>query len=90
MAPLRVTGRVYETTPDGRVGISGAVISMEHHGPDAPFYSVVADAEGRYIACGIPRGWPISFWVWRQGYEESYVWHQFAADDTVDIELKRR
>jgi hypothetical protein len=89
-SPLRVTGQIYEMTPVGRIGVSGATIGMDHHGPDAPFYSVVSDADGRYTACGIPAGWPIAFWTGKPGYDDSYVWHQFNADSTVDIELTRR
>jgi hypothetical protein len=88
---LKVTGQVYENTPEGRTGVAGAVISLEWL-PDAPFLYVFTDANGHYTACGIPPEWPIAFWplVWHQGYYDPYEWHRFSTDTTLDIELKRR
>lgn len=90
MPPLTVTGQVYEITPAGRVGISGAWVGLEHHAPDAPFLTVFSGADGRYAACGIPSDWALAFWAGRTGYSDTYVWHRFSADSTVDIELKRQ
>jgi hypothetical protein len=90
MTPLRVSGQVYEMTASGRIGIAGASIGLEHHAPDAPFLDVVTDADGRYTICGIPRSWPIAFWVGKSGYSDSYTWRSFGADGTLDIELQRR
>ena len=91
MPPLRVTGQVYEMTPAGRVGVSGAWIGMDHHLPDSPFLTVFTDADGRYAACGIPPNWPIGFDTGKTGYEvaANTVWHYFRADTTLDIELRR-
>jgi hypothetical protein len=88
---VRISGQMYEMTPAGRAGVGGAVLYLEWYN-DAPFLYVYADEEGRYLACGIPRNWQIAFWplVWHQGFEDPYVWHQFNADSTLDIELKRR
>lgn len=36
MPPLRVTGKVYETTPAGRIGLDGASIGIEWPAPDSP------------------------------------------------------
>jgi len=90
MPPLRVSGQVYEMTPVGRVGIGGASVGLEHHATDAPFLDVVTDADGRYTACGIPRGWQIALWVGKSGYSDTYTWKSFSADGTFDIELQRR
>jgi hypothetical protein len=89
MPPLRVTGQIYEMTPSGRVGLDGASIGMEWMAPDSVFITVNADKDGRYTACGIPANAPIAFWAFKSGYDDPYVWHQFTADTTVDIELKR-
>jgi hypothetical protein len=91
MPPLHVTGQVYEITPAGRVGVSGAWIGMDHHVPDSPFLTVFTDAEGRYAACGIPPNWPIGFDTGKTGYEFAgqTVWHYFRADTTLDIEMRR-
>jgi hypothetical protein len=91
MPPLRVTGQVYEMTPAGRVGVSGASIGMDHHLPDAPFLTVFTDADGRYRACGIPANWPIGFDVGKSMYEvaDRTYWRHFNADTTLDIEVRR-
>lgn len=86
--PLRLTGQVYETTPTGRVGIGGALVYFESHS-DASFLEVYADADGRYTACGIPANRPIAISPWQEGFDNPYAWHQFSADATLDLELKR-
>ena len=58
-APLRVTGQIYEMTPAGRVGLGGAVIYV-YLANDGYFLTVVADAEGYYLACGIPANRPLA------------------------------
>jgi hypothetical protein len=88
-SPLRISGQIYEMTESGRVGLAGAWLGLEHHGSDAPFLDAAADADGRYAACGIPAGWPMVVSASKPGYVNSYVWHQFGADSTFDIELKR-
>lgn len=95
-APLRVSGRIYETTPAGRVGLGGAVIHL-WWANDGYFLTVVADARGDYQACGIPANRPIAFEPFRDlsagydgEYETPYTWEQFTADATRDIELRRR
>lgn len=90
MPPLRVSGQIYETTSAGRVGLDGAVIGMEWMAPDSPFLDVQTDKGGRYTACGIPASTPIAFWTGKTGYLDTYVWHDFSADSSLDIELKRR
>jgi hypothetical protein len=92
-----VTGQIYEVTPAGRVGLGGAVIYV-YWANDGYFLTVVADADGYYLACGIPANRPMAFEVARNlsagyngDYEIPYIWYQFGgADLTRDIELKRR
>jgi hypothetical protein len=95
-APLRVTGQIYENRPAGRVGLGGAVIYIDYAN-DGPFLTVVADADGNYLACGIPSNRQMAFEVARNlsaGYDGDYeiprIWYQFGADATRDLELKRR
>jgi hypothetical protein len=88
MPPLKLTGLVYETTPAGRVGVGGALVAFDWHS-DGPFFEVNADADGRFTACGIPANRPIAVSAWQQGFDGPYAWHQFAADTTLDLELKR-
>ena len=90
LPPLRVRGQIYEMTDSGRLGVAGAMIGLEHDSPDAPFLTVVADANGRYTACGIPPDRPISFATWHEAYMDTYNWHRFHADTTLDIEIRRR
>jgi hypothetical protein len=89
MPPLKVTGQVYETTPTGRVGLDGASIGIDWPAPDSPFLTVFAGKDGRYSICGIPANTPIALWTGRIGYTDTYIWHQFSADSTIDIELTR-
>jgi hypothetical protein len=93
-APLTVTGEIYEATPAGRVGLGGAVIYLEW-AFESNFLTVVADAEGRYQACGIPASRPMKFEVFRsvtEGYDPecaNYIWGwDFGTAPTRDIELK--
>jgi len=91
MAPLRITGRIFETTPSGRVGVDGASIYIDWLAPDSPFMTIYADREGRFTACGIPANTQLGFWTSKAGYDDPYAWHQFSADTgAVDIELKRK
>jgi hypothetical protein len=88
MPPLRLTGQVYETTPAGRVGVGGALVAFDWHS-DGTFFELYAGADGRFTACGIPANRPIAVSAWQQGFDGPYEWRQFAADTTLDLELKR-
>jgi hypothetical protein len=90
MPPLRVTGTVYEMTPGGRVGLGGASIGLEWPAPDSPFLTAFARNDGRYSVCGVPSNTPIAFWTGKAGYADTYAWHQFSGDSTMDIGLVRR
>jgi len=90
MPPLRVSGQIYETTPSGRVGLAGASIGLEWLAQDSLFITVTADRNGRYSLCGIPASAQIAFWTIKTGYNDTYVWHEFTADTSVDIELTRK
>jgi hypothetical protein len=91
-APLRVTGRIYEMTPAGPVGVSQAGIEVLWYS-DALLLSVLPDAHGYYTACGIPANRLVLFDILSGGaYEvvsQSFPWREFAGDTTLDIELKR-
>jgi hypothetical protein len=93
-SPFIVTGRIYETTLAGRVGLGGAAIHLEF-GYEGYFLTVVADAEGFYQACGISP--PMGFEVFRSvsdGYDSecaNYVsGRDFGTAPTRDFELKPR
>ena len=95
-ASLTVPGQIYEMTPAGRVGLAGSVIHL-YWANDGYFHTVVADENGKYVACGIPANRPIAFEGainlaagYNGEYETDYTWHQFSSDATLDIELKRR
>lgn len=93
MPPLRVSGLLFRTTPAGRVGVSRGEIAL-YLSSDASvqttapafFLEVDADANGNYLACGLPANWPIRF---TSGFEDYEAWHQFSADGNLDIELKQ-
>jgi hypothetical protein len=94
--PLRVTGRIYEMTPSGPVGLAGAEINIEWAN-DGGFVAATADGNGYYLACGIPPNRLMAFEVFRNpfdGYGGEYEiprsWYQFSGDATLDFELKRR
>jgi hypothetical protein len=91
--PLRVSGQLFRNTPAGRVGVSrgeiGLSLSLEastQTSVTAFFLEVDADANGNYVACGLPANWPIRF---VSGFEDYQAWHQFSADGTLDIERRQ-
>jgi hypothetical protein len=88
MPPLKVSGQVFETTPAGRVGVGGAQVVFEWY-YEVTVLDIYADADGHYEACGIPANRPIAVGAWQEGFEGPYARHQFSADTTLDLELKR-
>jgi hypothetical protein len=93
MPPLRVSGQLFQMTPAGRVGVSRGEINLSlsleasaRTVATAFFLEVDADANGQYVACGLPANWPIRF---ISGFEDYQAWHQFGADGTLDIERQR-
>jgi hypothetical protein len=92
MPPLRVSGQLFQITPAGRLGVSRGEILLElsldasaQTTSTAVFLEVDADANGNYLACGLPANWPIRF---ISGFEDYQAWHQFSADGTLDIERR--
>jgi hypothetical protein len=93
MPPLRVSGQLFRITPAGREGVSRGEIALElsldasaQTTPRAFFLEVDADANGNYLACGLPADWPIRF---ISGFEDYQAWHQFSADGTLDVERRQ-
>ena len=92
MPPLRVSGQLFQMTPAGRVGVRGEIalqLSLDASAQTtstAFFLEVDTDANGNYLACGLPANWPIRF---TSGYEDYQEWHQFGADGTLDIERRQ-
>ena len=93
MPPLRVGGQLFRITPAGRVGVSHGEIALAlsldasaQTASTAFFLEVDADANGNYLACGLPANWPIRF---VSGFEDYQAWHQFSADATLDIERRQ-
>ena len=91
--PLRVSGQLFRMTPAGRVGVSRGEIALQlsldasaQTTSTAFFLEVDADANGNYLACGLPANWPIRF---ISGFEDYQAWHQFSADGTLDIERRQ-
>jgi hypothetical protein len=90
--PLRVSGQLFQSTPAGRVGVRGEIalaLSLEASSQTtstALFLEVDTDANGNYLACGLPANWPIRF---VSGFEDYQAWHQFSADGTLDIERRK-
>jgi hypothetical protein len=92
MPPLRVSGQLFQMTPAGRVGVSrgeiGLSLSLDgstQNTSPALFLEVDADANGNYLACGLPANWPIRF-----NSGDYQAWHQFGADATLDIEQRQQ
>ena len=93
LPPLRVRGQLFRITPAGRVGVSRGEIALDlsldastRTTSTAFFLEVDADANGNYLACGLPANWPIRF---TSGFEDYQAWHQFSADATLDIERRQ-
>jgi hypothetical protein len=93
MPPLRVSGQLFRITPAGRVGVGRGEIALElsldgsaQTTSTAFFLEVDADANGNYLACGLPANWPIRF---TSGFQDYQAWHEFSADGTLDIERRQ-
>ena len=93
MPPLRVSGQLFQMTSNGRVGVSRGeimvLLSLDMSSQTtsrAFFLEVDADANGHYLACGLPANWPILF---LSGFEDYEKWHQFSADAILDIERQQ-
>jgi hypothetical protein len=93
MPPLRVSGQLFQMTLAGRAGLSRGSLDLSlsldasaQTTSTAFFLEVDADANGNYLACGLPANWPIRF---ISGYEDYQKWHQFGADGTLDIERQQ-
>lgn len=86
--PLRITGQVYEMTPDGRKGVGRATVGFDW-AYESTLFQVEADADGRFSACGIPHGWPLMMGAGQEGYITFYERKSFISHTTIDIELKR-
>jgi hypothetical protein len=93
MPPLRVNGQLFRMTPEGRVGVSRGEIMLQLSWDASTqissavfFLEVDADANGNYLACGLPVDRPILF---GSGFEDYVAWHQFSSDATLDIERKQ-
>jgi len=92
LPPLRVSGLLFRTTPAGRVGINLGEIGLDlsrsasSQTSSAFFLEVDADANGNYLACGLPANWPILF---ISGFEDYHAWHQFNSDTVLDIERRQ-
>ena len=93
LPPLRVTGQLFRMTPAGRVGVGRSEIALDlsldasaQTTMTAFFLEVDTDANGNYLACGLPAEWPIRF---VSGFEDYQAWHRFSADATLDIERRQ-
>jgi hypothetical protein len=91
--PLHVSGQLFRNTAAGRVGVSRGEIALAlsldqstQTTATAFFLEVDADANGNYVACGLPADWPIHF---VSGFEDYQAWHRFVADATLDIERRQ-
>lgn len=91
--PVRVSGQLFRTTPAGRVGVSRGEIALQlsldasvQTPTTAFFLEVDTDANGNYVACGLPANWPILF---ISGFEDYRAWHQFNGDAMLDIERRQ-
>jgi hypothetical protein len=70
----------------GEIALALSLDASAHTTSTAFFLEVDADANGNYVACGLPANWPIRF---TSGFEDYQVWHQFSADGTLDIERRQ-
>jgi hypothetical protein len=93
MPALRVSGQLFRMTPAGRMGVSHGEIALAlsldgtAQTPLAAFFlEVDADANGDYVACGLPATWLIRF---VSGFEDYEAWHRFTTDATLDIERRQ-
>ena len=92
----RITGRVMERTPDGRVvWIPGASVIGDFTGGNgwAPSATTVSDASGMFILCGVSNasGLGLVLYVSKPGYESAEQGVDYTlARTNYDVELLRK
>lgn len=88
----RVSGQVFERTPQGSQPISGARIIGDFTGGLgwAPSATTLTDAFGRYVLCGAEGGIGLELIASKGGYADAVVPVNIRVTMTYDIELVRR
>ena len=85
-------GRVFERTPSGEKGISGASVILDFTGGWgwAPSATTVTDSAGRYVLCNVQDvGFGFYALVSKPGYKGEFVSVDVTPSATFDIELHR-
>ncbi|HET9371357.1 MAG TPA: hypothetical protein VFO19_13955 [Vicinamibacterales bacterium] len=85
-----VEGFVFEATPTGRRGVSGAAIVVDGLGGDGLVLAdTISDPEGRFLLCGLEDVTPTAaLFVVKAGYTMGVV-NLPSTPEAIEIELKR-
>jgi len=96
LGAITVTGKVYETTPGGRLPVVGARLWFGDS-MGITYATTVTDRSGNYIACGLPhdsrwtRVWGNELWAQKDGFQDSVIDAIDAShSNVIDIEMKRK
>ena len=81
----RLTGMVYEQTPQGKQPLRGARIWLEW-GIDLTAATTTTDANGRYALCSLPKS-SLSLSVMKEGYGHEPVFIRIEGDAVRDIQV---
>lgn len=86
--PPTLSGVVFETTPEGRRPVAGALVGL---GGDNDFWlaGATTDADGRYLLCRLPVGYSTHVWASKTGYAATDVNVQIDGSGQRDLEISR-
>ena len=86
--PPTLSGVVFETTPEGRRPVAGALVGLG--GDNDPWLAgVTTDADGRYLFCRLPVGESTHVWASKTGYAVTDVNVQIDGSGQRDLEISR-
>ena len=86
--PPTLSGVVFETTPEGRRPVAGALVGL---GGDNDYWlaGATTDADGRYLLCRLPIGVSTHVWASKTGYAATDVNVQIDGSGQRDLEIRR-
>lgn len=88
IGPPTLSGVVYETTPQGRRPVAGALVEFDWI-MDLVTATTRTDAEGRYVLCNLPFG-RVDVWALKPDYALRNEAVDFRGDMALDIEIRRK
>jgi hypothetical protein len=85
-----LSGVVYEYTPDGRVPVPGARVSLDVLGWDTTAATTLTDSDGRYVLCAVPRRTLMTIFASATGFQTFQLSGDLIGRTSMDIALRRQ